>query len=513
MRLIRGRRAGPALEALTYPFPTSSPSGVGARVLVPLGTRIVTGRAVEPGIRDADRIRRPDRRTRTRPDPDRIKEIIDVLDDEPFLPADVVALASWVADYYACGVGEAIAAAMPPRAWIESERYAQITDAGARAAAASSAASRRDGARAADRRRSRVRVDVDCVGEGAACTPRCVALERDGLVDADAAAEGAGVRLPHRARRDADRAGTRHRRPTSDSGPPAAAASSAKRRAAQALDVSATRSTSCTASRRHRSASSARRHPRATLTRLAGLGLITFYAATRRARSVRAWRAAAIEPAPVVVLTDEQAAALDRLATLAQTRTFPAGAAARRHRQRQDRALSAPGRARARAAGRGVLLLVPEIALTPAVAAAFRARVRRPRRHPAQRPVRRRAPRPVAAHPPRRRRRRRRHALGGVRAARERSASSSWTRSTTAPYKQEESPRYHGRDVAVMRGAARRRAGRARLGDAVARELPQRAERPLRAARRSSRRVLDRPLADGRGSSTCARSTRRRART
>ena len=41
-----------------------------------------------------------------------------------------MALAAWVADYYACGVGEAVAAAMPPRAWIESERHAQITEAG-----------------------------------------------------------------------------------------------------------------------------------------------------------------------------------------------------------------------------------------------------------------------------------------------------------------------------------------------------------------------------------------------
>ena len=35
---------------------------------------------------------------------------------------------AWVADYYACGVGEAIATAMPPRAWIESERHARITE-------------------------------------------------------------------------------------------------------------------------------------------------------------------------------------------------------------------------------------------------------------------------------------------------------------------------------------------------------------------------------------------------
>ncbi len=47
-------------------------------------------------------------------------------------------------------------------------------------------------------------------------------------------------------------------------------------------------------------------------------------------------------------------------------------------------------------------------------------------------------------------------------------------------YKQEESPRYHGRDVAVMRA---RQAGAlvgARIGDAVDGELPERAERALR---------------------------------
>ena len=59
-----------------------------------------------------------------------IKEIFAVLDETAFLPPDVVELAAWVADYYACGVGEAIATAMPPRAWIESERHAAITEAG-----------------------------------------------------------------------------------------------------------------------------------------------------------------------------------------------------------------------------------------------------------------------------------------------------------------------------------------------------------------------------------------------
>ena len=59
-------------------------------------------------------------------------------------------------------------------------------------------------------------------------------------------------------------------------------------------------------------------------------------------------------------------------------------------------------------------MLVPEIALTPAVAGDLPVDVRRSCRHSAQRPVRRRASRSVAADPPRRRRRRRRHALSGL---------------------------------------------------------------------------------------------------
>ena len=92
---------------------------IGARVVVPLGTRVVTGIVVDSTS------------SGPKATPTTVKAVIDVLDDEPFLPADVVALAAWVAEYYACGVGEAIATAMPPRAWIESERHARITDAGA----------------------------------------------------------------------------------------------------------------------------------------------------------------------------------------------------------------------------------------------------------------------------------------------------------------------------------------------------------------------------------------------
>ena len=73
-------------------------------------------------------------------------------------------------------------------------------------------------------------------------------------------------------------------------------------------------------------------------------------------------------------------------------------------------------------------------------------------------------------------------------------------------YKQEESPRYNGRDVAIVRGAARGRARRARLGDAVDGELPQRDDRQVRARRARAPRARS-AARRGDASSTCARST------
>ena len=149
MRLIQVAVPVPQLDALTYAVPAEFPDPVpGARVLVPLGRRVLTGIVVsaiapgsgmrDPGSESADPLEldKPDPAPGTPdagpriPDPGTIKEIIDILDDSAFLPSDIVSLIAWVADYYACGAGEAMAAAMPPRAWIESERHARITDAG-----------------------------------------------------------------------------------------------------------------------------------------------------------------------------------------------------------------------------------------------------------------------------------------------------------------------------------------------------------------------------------------------
>ena len=77
---------------------------VGARVRVPVGNRTVTGCVVgHTASFDGDSAPR---------------DLLEVVDEEPFLPAVVVELCAWVAEYYVAGLGDAIGAAMPP----ESQR-------------------------------------------------------------------------------------------------------------------------------------------------------------------------------------------------------------------------------------------------------------------------------------------------------------------------------------------------------------------------------------------------------
>ena len=123
----------PLLSSLTYRVPPGreAPS-VGARVLVPIGSRVVTGCVIAVGHEGgADSSSGSE-----------LKAIVDTIDEGPFLPHAVLEIALWISEYYACGPGAAIAAAMPPQAWVQrgprqgrvtafkTERVARITDAG-----------------------------------------------------------------------------------------------------------------------------------------------------------------------------------------------------------------------------------------------------------------------------------------------------------------------------------------------------------------------------------------------
>ena len=93
----------PGLGLLSYRVPPCMPRPPkGARVVVPLGTRTVIGCVVEShGTVSPD---------------GQLRDLASVLDDQPFLPTDVVDLALWVGEYYACGPGDVLTIAMPPAA-------------------------------------------------------------------------------------------------------------------------------------------------------------------------------------------------------------------------------------------------------------------------------------------------------------------------------------------------------------------------------------------------------------
>ncbi|MYI74621.1 MAG: primosomal protein N' [Acidobacteria bacterium] len=96
----------PFLGALTYRVPAGmAPPPPGVRVRVPLASRVVTGCVLPAAALDA---RGGEVETR---------ELVECLDDGPFLPDAVLELTAWIAEYYACGAGDAVAAAMPPFAW------------------------------------------------------------------------------------------------------------------------------------------------------------------------------------------------------------------------------------------------------------------------------------------------------------------------------------------------------------------------------------------------------------
>jgi primosomal protein N' (replication factor Y) len=363
---------------------------------VPLGSRVLTGCVVdlEEGAGTVAEAQ--------------VKNVIEVLDREPFLPQDVVKLATWVAEYYACGIGEALATAMPPLAAATSVE---------RAAAAFR-------------------------------TVRVAHLSAQGT-DANLAALGPRQRE----------------------------AIELLRGAPEGLDTSVL---------------AARGISAPTLTRLAGLGLVNI---AKRRVDRDPFQAASREAGPVapLVLTPDQNAALGSLRGLFRPGRFQTALL---------HGVTGSGKteiylrlaAEVRDAGRGVLVMVPEIALTPAVAAAFRrtfgdrvaiqhSGLSDGERHDQWHRIRRGDVDVVvgtrsAVFAPLR-------SLGLVIVDEEHDGS----------YKQEESPRYNGRDVAVMR--ARHADALAVLGSATpAMESYQNARSGRYTLVSLQRRVLDRPLAD-----------------
>jgi primosomal protein N' (replication factor Y) (superfamily II helicase) len=116
----------PLRQTFTYRIPPAliGEIGVGARIIVPFGKRMLTGYAVSfthepPAGNDFDL--------------DSIKNVSELIDPEPMITYEVMDLAEWVADYYAGSLGEVLKASLPAGINAAMERFVTATVEGRRA--------------------------------------------------------------------------------------------------------------------------------------------------------------------------------------------------------------------------------------------------------------------------------------------------------------------------------------------------------------------------------------------
>jgi primosomal protein N' (replication factor Y) len=428
-RLVSVAVPVPSLDRLTYHVPAPLPTPVpGARVIVPLGARTLTG-IVTAGV--------PERRGDVA-----LRDVVDVLDRAPFLPPDVLELTAWVADYYLAGPGAVLAAAVPPRALgrrvdaFRTRRLVALTAEGEDLAA-------------------RVALDPRCSPD--AITPRLGTRQREALLVLRGSRAGVG-------------------------------SAELASRGMSAAVVSRLRAMGLVTIRHERLDRDPFRSGRGALDPVGREQAASVAHAPRNAGD-----RGSPDPAHTRRLTGEQEAALSRLSGLLEQ---PAFSVALLHgvtgSGKTEIYLHLAGRVGR--SGRGALILVPEIALTPAMAAGFRAwfgarvaiqhsGLSDGERHDQWHRIRRGDVDVVVG------------TRSAVFAPLARPGLIVVDEEHDASYKQDETPRYHGRDVAVMRGKL---AGAlVVLGSATpSMESHYNALRGRYAKVTLARRVLDRPLAD-----------------
>ena len=100
----------PFRKAFTYLVPKEleKQAKIGVRAVAPFGKRTITGFIIN--------------RLKTSSVKDRIKPIIDILDEHPIVDGNGLKFYQWLADYYLCSFGEALKLAVPYGSEVESKR-------------------------------------------------------------------------------------------------------------------------------------------------------------------------------------------------------------------------------------------------------------------------------------------------------------------------------------------------------------------------------------------------------
>jgi len=108
-------------QTYTYRIPSglAARTKPGCRVFVPFGRKIVTGYVVALHTETDQEL-----------DPHSIKDVEELLDDEPVITDEILRLTQWVADYYYAPWGECLRAALPAGLATSSEPYLTITERG-----------------------------------------------------------------------------------------------------------------------------------------------------------------------------------------------------------------------------------------------------------------------------------------------------------------------------------------------------------------------------------------------
>ncbi|MFO7964294.1 MAG: primosomal protein N' [Desulfobacterales bacterium] len=107
----------PVYRTYSYEIPPGMASfaGEGIRILVPFKRQRVTGYILKRHFSEPSQA---------------VKQILDVLDDEPLFPRSMIPLFNWIADYYLCPIGEVIACALPAGLNVNSYAVLALSESG-----------------------------------------------------------------------------------------------------------------------------------------------------------------------------------------------------------------------------------------------------------------------------------------------------------------------------------------------------------------------------------------------